>query len=40
VTVHVGRKGRVEPALAILREAIDVRPQVGETGPLVLDMLQ
>ena len=40
VTVHVGRKGRVEAALATLRDAIDVRSQAEETGPLILDMLQ
>ena len=40
VTVHLGRKGRVEPALATLRQALEVRSEVGETGPLILDMLQ
>jgi pyrimidine-nucleoside phosphorylase/thymidine phosphorylase len=40
VTVHVGRSDRVEPALATLRQAIDVRSEAEETGPLILDMLQ
>jgi len=39
-TVHLGKKGRVEPALAMLREAIEVRSETGETGALILDMLQ
>jgi len=40
VTVHLARGGRVEPALAALRGAIQVRSQVEEPGPLILDMLQ
>jgi thymidine phosphorylase len=39
VTVHVGRKDRVEPALAGLRAAITVGPEAPRPGPLVIDML-
>jgi thymidine phosphorylase len=39
LTVHTGDPARVEPALAELRAAIEVGPEVPPTGPLVLDML-
>jgi pyrimidine-nucleoside phosphorylase/thymidine phosphorylase len=40
VTAHVGDRARLEPALAVLRGAIEVRPEAGKTSPLILDMLQ
>jgi pyrimidine-nucleoside phosphorylase len=39
VTVHAGRGGRVEAAMAGLRASIAVGPEAPATGPLVLDML-
>jgi pyrimidine-nucleoside phosphorylase len=39
VTVHAGKGGRVEAAVAGLQESIEVGPEAPATGPLVLDML-
>ena len=40
LTVHVGEKARLEPALNTLRTAIEVRSEAPETGPLILDTIQ
>jgi pyrimidine-nucleoside phosphorylase len=39
VTVHVGQRAGLEPALAALRAAIAVGPEAPRPGPLVIDVL-
>jgi pyrimidine-nucleoside phosphorylase len=38
-TVHVGSRGRLEQALALLRGAVEVRPQAAQARRLVIDIV-